>query len=397
MQAGTNILISSYTTKQPVLLAALYMFCLNLGIHLLRPGRDSAGINNGIENLPMLFTITFFVVALLNLVLKKVKKYYLRQYIVVAQHSVLIISIMLFLTAYFVSPGNRLIDNIFFIWVSVINLWSISFAWDIISDIFPRQRFLQYFGVIAFAGTVGCVAGYGISILISGYELFFSLLVFLAAFILIKKLLHSPAKNKTEQSNAVSKPVAEFNFFFNYGAMIFLYALVATFLYFQQAMLVKASPGNDHHLLFAQLGFWVNIIAMGLQLFFSSHIIRRAGPLFPVAFIPAVLIGGLLCFSVNSSFSIITILMAFNKIASFSLVRPVRETLLAGIHHAQKSQLKIFFDTVIYRSGDVAGGWLFIGLVQLGFSFNQMALAAIPFCLLWLLAILQMRKHSFKI
>lgn len=400
---GLQSIVSSISLdnkQKNVLLATFYMFFINLGIHLLRPDRDSTGLENGIENLPFLFSITFSVILLMNLVLGKLKQFFSYKKIVLVQHGILIAGGVFFLLAYRFAVETRFTGMVFFIWVSIINLWSISFAWDIITDIFTRTQFLKQFGIIAFGGTAGCIAGYSISFLSGGYELLYLLLSFSVALLVVKKLLLQTKNKNTYVSEHVT-PKSETNtgFLFSYGAMIFLYALIATVLYFQQAYLVYSSSGGTdvYKPLFAQLGLWINVLAIVLQLFFSSKIIRRAGPFFPLAIIPSVIIGGLLCFSINSSFTLITILMAFAKVASFSLVRPAREILLYSIQQSQKNKIKVFFDTALYRGGDVAGSWLFILLFHIGIGVNVIALLAIPICLLWLISIMQLRKYSLKV
>ncbi len=370
-----------------------------MGIHLLRPGRDSVGIENGIERLPLLFLVTFSLMLVLNLIFKSLKRSYSFRKIVMAQHAVMFVAVLVFLAAFHFISANQLTRNIFFIWVSIINLWSISFAWDIVTDTFPGEDFTKQFGFIAFGGTLGCIGGYAISVLSNGLELYFSLVAFSICMWLIKQLL-KPAKENKTAITGLSRPgiATTGHFLVNYGIMIFLYAIIATFLYFQQAQYVKSNPvsGENYKFIFAQLGLWINIIAMIMQLFFSSKIISSAGPLFPMALIPAVLIGGWLCYSISSSLILITVLMAFTKVASFSLIRPAREMLITNLRTTEKNKLKLFFDTVIYRGGDVAGSWLFVALIHAGISLRYISFFAIVFCLLWIAAVFQMRRYSLK-
>jgi AAA family ATP:ADP antiporter len=375
------------------------MFFLNLAIHLLRPGRDGIGIKKGIENLPLLFTFTFIIILILNYGLKKVKRRFNNNTIIHVQHGLVVAGIVYFLVTHQLFSSTIFLDNMFFVWVSIVNLWCISSAWDVVTDIFPRQQFLNRFGIIAFGGTLGCVAGYGFSIVISGYELFVSLVASIIAWILISRLIgykKTFTNPRMNLQNPGSNPGVPSGFLFNYGNMIFLYALISTFLYFQQAYIIINNTGviTNYTVVFAQLGFAVNMLAMLLQIFFSSGLIKKAGAFFPIAIIPAVLIAGLVCFTLNASFSLLIILLAFNKVASFSLVRPVRETLLSTVQPYPKNQLKLFFDTIVYRGGDVLGSWLFILLFQLGIGFKNLAFVAIFFCLLWLAAIIRLRKYA---
>jgi len=63
--------------------------------------------------------------------------------------------------------------------------------------------------------------------------------------------------------------------------------------------------------------------------------------------------------------------------------------------HRYKS--KNFIDTVVFRSGDAASGWVYAALKSLGLGLTGLAAAAIPGVILWLLLGLWLgRQHARK-
>ena len=44
---------------------------------------------------------------------------------------------------------------------------------------------------------------------------------------------------------------------------------------------------------------------------------------------------------------------------------------------------KNFIDTVVYRGGDAASGWLFTGLSAIGLGLSALAFAAVPLAAIW--------------
>ena len=362
------------------------MFCLNLGLHLLRPGRDSLALKQGIEDLPAFFTATFICILLINLVLKKSRFGSNLPKLINIFHISIISAVLLFQLLYLFAPMNNLTDPVFFIWVSIINLLGISIAWEMIVKAIPRLLLPRKIGFIVFGGTVGCITAYGIAAVAGNNDLLFAMMAFVAAFIVSGKLITN--KNEAVQPDDTIVPpqrkTSRHRFIIAYALIVFLYAFISTFLYFQQARLVQfhTTTITDSKIQFAQIGFWVNVFTLPAQLLLTSPLLLK-GRFFSLAILPALLIGGLLCFSFYPSLLLLSMLMALTKIASFSIIRPSRELILTGIHAETRNRFKIFIDTVVYRGGDVAGSWFYVLLFSQGLSFTQLALVAIPVCMLW--------------
>ena len=59
-----NLILLEQNERKQFLLSALYFFLLLTAYYLLRPLRDEMGILAGVNNLPMMFSVTFGVMVL---------------------------------------------------------------------------------------------------------------------------------------------------------------------------------------------------------------------------------------------------------------------------------------------------------------------------------------------
>jgi len=85
--------------------------------------------------------------------------------------------------------------------------------------------------------------------------------------------------------------------------------------------------------------------------------------------LPLLLIAGLTFFCFYPSLTAIAVLMAIHRTGSFALLRPSREMWFTLLAANQKSRIKNFMDTVVYRGGDMVGSWIYVALYQAGWSF----------------------------
>jgi AAA family ATP:ADP antiporter len=59
-----------------------------------------------------------------------------------------------------------------------------------------------------------------------------------------------------------------------------------------------------------------------------------------------------------------------------------------------KYKAKSAIDTVVYRGGDAASGWLFAGLTALGLGVSGIALVALPLAAAWIAVALYLGRRE---
>src|SRR5918999_146907 len=128
-----------------------YFFLLLCSYYILRPVRDALAVEAGSQALQWLFTATF--VAMLALVplfgwlcarLPRTK---------------LLPLIYVFFTVNLVGFYFFLPPMVFFVWLSVFNLFVVSVFWSFMSDIFAIAQAARLYGAIAAGGSCGAIAG----------------------------------------------------------------------------------------------------------------------------------------------------------------------------------------------------------------------------------------------
>jgi AAA family ATP:ADP antiporter len=168
------------------------------------------------------------------------------------------------------------------------------------------------------------------------------------------------------------------------AVLILAVAVLNTFLYFEQARMVKdwsASP-EARTQLFAQMDLAVNGIALLCQAAAVQFLIARLG--IPVL-LAALMAGSGLGYLALAASPVLPVLVAFQvlrRAADYSMLRPVREVLFTVVSREEKYKAKNFIDTVVLRGGDAASGWVSAGLKMLGAGTAAVALIAAPIAFL---------------
>ncbi|HET7200234.1 MAG TPA: MFS transporter, partial [Burkholderiales bacterium] len=81
------------------------------------------------------------------------------------------------------------------------------------------------------------------------------------------------------------------------------------------------------------------------------------------------------------------------RAADYAIARPAREMLFTVLRREAKYKSKNFIDTVVFRGGDAASGWVYAALKGLGLGLAGLSAAAIPGAILWLLLGLWLGKR----
>ena len=134
-------------------LAFAYFFLLLCGYFIIRPIRDNMGIEFGMARLPYLFVAIFLVMLAAVPLYGWVVSRFPKGRIVPIAYGCFGVQ---FLAFYFLlrSPIEQsAIAPVFFVWVSVLNLFVVSIFWSYMVDVFSRDRANRLFGFIAAGGT----------------------------------------------------------------------------------------------------------------------------------------------------------------------------------------------------------------------------------------------------
>src|SRR5512147_2395097 len=145
-----------------------YFFCLLAAYYVLRPLRDEMGVAGGVRNLQWLFTATFAVmlaaVPLFGAVVARLPR---RRFIPVVYHF-FVANIAIFWLLLALDVGKVHVARVFFVWISVFNLFAVSVFWSFMADLFSSEQGKRLFGFIAAGGSAGALAGPALTVWLAG-------------------------------------------------------------------------------------------------------------------------------------------------------------------------------------------------------------------------------------
>ena len=129
----------------------LYIFALLSSYYIMRPIRDQAGVAGGVNNLQWLFLGTLTGMLLLNVPFAYLVKKLPRSRFIPLTYHFFVGNILLFAAALHWTNAQQTIwvGRIFFIWVSVFNLFAVSVFWQLNVDLFSSEQGKRLFGLIA--------------------------------------------------------------------------------------------------------------------------------------------------------------------------------------------------------------------------------------------------------
>ncbi len=378
-----------------------YFFCLLCGYYILRPLRDEMGIQGGVQALPWVFTATLLAMLAAVPLFGWASARLPRRRLLPAVYGFFLLNLLGFFAALRSGAAPEWTARAFFVWVSVYNLFVVSVFWSFMVDLFRREQAQRLFGFIAAGGSAGALIGPALTAALARPLGTVNLLLVSAAFLALAtlclfRLLAWGAARGGEQSAAEAplgggvwggvREVARSPYLLGIAGYMVLYTVLSTFLYFQQARLVADAglASEARTSLFASMDLAVNLLALTGQAFLTARLIRRFGVALALALVPALTLVG---FGVLALFPVLAVAVGFQvlrRAADFAIARPARELLYAVVEREAKYKAKNFNDTVVYRSGDAAGGWAFAGLGALGLGLAGIAWAALPLAALWI-------------
>jgi len=386
-------------------------FCLLCGYYVLRPLRDEMGVQGGVENLPWLFSATFAVMLAVVPVFGFAASRLPRRRLVPWTYLFFITNVLGFYGLFSTGVAPPAVARAFFVWVSVFNLFVVSLFWSLMTDVFRPGQAARLFGFISAGGSCGALAGPALTALLAAPLGTANLLLvscgFLgAALVCAQALARGPAREPGARSPADSiggttwsgvAGILRSPYLLGIVAYVLLYTVLFGFAYLELARLVAAAYQEpaQRTALFARVDLAVNALTLLGQLFLVSRLVEKLGVGVALALLPAL---GLAGFAVIGLAPVLAVLIAFQilrRAADYAIARPAREMLFTVLTREEKYKSKNFIDTVVFRGGDAASGWVYAALKSAGLGLAGLAAAALPAGVLWLaLGLWLGRQHA---
>ena len=403
--SALQLLLSVRPDERALLaLSGLFFFLVMAGYFILRPIRDQMGVAGGVDNLAWLFSGTLLAMLAINPLFSMLVSRWPRPRFVAFSYRALMLCLLGFYLALVGLPeaSQVWIGRVFFIWVSVFNLFAVSVFWAVMADVFQSEQSRRLYGVIAAGGSLGAlVGGLLTSSLVAAIGAPALLLVSLVTLELALWCMFAINRRVNLVAAAAQRPQDEVvggkaldgfrmalrsPYLLGMCGYMLLYTIGSTFLYFLQAQVVAGTIDGKaaQTAYFANVDVWVNGLTLLLQLFLTGRLMARIGVGLTLAALPLISIIGFAGLGLMPVLAAVVVFTVARRVTNFALSRPARETLFVPLSRGEKYKAKNLIDTVVYRVGDQLGAWTNGLLIWLGFGIAGIAWSAVPLAGLWL-------------
>lgn len=379
-----------------------YFFCLLCGYYVLRPIRDEMAVQAGTGKLPWLFTATFVAMLVLAPAFGWLCARLPRARLLPVAYAFFIVNLLAFRAALDAGVTARQLAPVFFVWLSVFNLFVVSVFWSFMSDIFDAGQAARLYGAIAAGGSLGAIAGPSLTALAARALGIGNLLLVSAAFlggaILCIAMLGRWARRYPRACDpppgqaiggsplAGAREAFASPYLLAVSAFLLCYTSLSTALYFQQVEIVPAAlaDSTERTRLFATVDLTVNALTLVVQLAVFARLNARLGIAWMLALMPLVSIAGFAWLGAWPTLAALIVFGVTRRVGEFAVSKPSREVLFTVVPREARYKAKNFIDTVVYRGGDSLSAWLVGALRGAGASLAAIAWAAVPVAAAWL-------------
>jgi ATP:ADP antiporter, AAA family len=382
-----------------VLWSFAYFFSLLAGYYVLRPLRDQMGIAGGVKNLPWLFTATFIslLVAqpLYGALVARLPRF---RFIPIVYHF-FVTNLFLFWLLLIFDIEKQIVARVFFVWVSVFNLFAVAVFWSFMADLFTSEQGKRLFGFIGAGGTAGALFGPLVTILLSVPLGPVNLLIAAAAFLEVAVLCVHRIERVVDPPKAVEIRLQRIGgsafaglselirspYLLGVAGWVSLLSFGATIAYFAQANIVSATihGAAAQTRLFAGIDLAVGLLSLATQVFATATFLKRFGTGIAAAALPVTYVVGFAALAMAPSLSVVVTLQVVQRWMNFAIANPARQVFFTVVGREEKYKAKNLIDVVVYRGSDALYGWVYDSLQALGLKLGAIAMCALPVAAGW--------------
>jgi ATP:ADP antiporter, AAA family len=377
-----------------------YFFMLLAGYYVLRPLRDQMGIAGGVKALPWMFVATFLTLLALQPIYGALVKKLPRRWFIAIVYQFFVANLVLFWLLLTLGVSTVVVARVFFVWVSVFNLFAVAVFWSLMADLFTSEQGKRLFGFIGAGGTAGSLLGplitIGLSVPFGPTNLLLIAIVFLElAVFCVYRLERSAARVHKGHRGAGRIGGSVFSGFvalvrsrylLGAAAWVSLMSFGATILYLEQANVVAASVhgAGAQTRIFASIDLAVGLLTLATQVFATGQFLKRFGTGTSAGALPAVYIIGFAVLALAPSLAVVFVFQVAQRWMNFAIANPARQVLFTVVGRDEKYKAKNMIDVVVFRGSDALYAPMFDGLQALGLKIGGIAACAIPVALGWL-------------
>jgi ATP:ADP antiporter, AAA family len=388
-----------------VVASFLLFFCIMAGYFAVRPVRDTVGTLIGADRLANLWIGTaaasIIVIPMYGWLVSRFRRSVFLPWTYAAVSVSLVIVGLAFRSG---TPGLGL-SQFFWIFISVLNLFTISVFWSFLLELFHGDQTKRLFGIIAAGGTAGALAGplftdLAVSRIGNSGILFLGAGLFVLAILCQKALIivwtsTAPAVeigDASERDRALGGSmlagvplVLKSPYVLGIALFVVLISAANTFLYFDQLRLVTdAFPDPAARTrFFARLDWIVQSLTIVSQLFLTGVIASRVGLVPLLTVVPIVTAFAFAALAAWNTLAVVVVSIVTRRFGQFAFVRPGREMLWSALDKETKYKAKNFVDVPVYRAADAIFAQLEKGIHAVGLGSQTVAIVGAVAAAVW--------------
>jgi len=272
-------------------LAFVFNFVVLGGYYVIRPIRDEIGADRGVENLPWMYTGTLIGMLVANALYAAVVTRMSRRRFIPIAYRFAIANLFVFFLLMRVMPlpqERSVLAPIFFIWVSVFNLFATTMFWSFMADVFTPEQGKRLFGFIAVGGSLGGIVGGFVTSSLAG-KLSTALFLLITAAMLefaaqCVRLFPADFRKHGQPSEQPiggkfwegATHIVRSPYLLGLALFLMIYTLTNTWAYFQQAELTQHQLQDRaaRTSFLANIDISVNTITVLIQIFLTGRLMK---------------------------------------------------------------------------------------------------------------------------
>jgi AAA family ATP:ADP antiporter len=381
-------------------LAFVFNFVVLGGYYVIRPIRDEIGADRGVENLPWMYTGTLIGMLVANALYASIVVRMSRRRFIPIAYRFAIANLFVFFLLMRVMPlvqERSILAPIFFIWVSVFNLFATTMFWSFMADVFTPEQGKRLFGFIAVGGSLGGIVGGFVTSSLAGKLSTALFLLITAAMLEIAaqcvRLFPADFRKHDQPSEQPiggkfwegATHIVRSPYLLGLAAFLIIYTVTNTWAYFQQSDL------TGHHLqdraartsFLANIDIAVNTITVLIQVFLTGRLMKWFGVGVTLVLMPLLSAVGFAAIGFAPILTVLATFQILRRAAGFALLRPAREVLFTVLRREDKYKAKSLIDTFGYRLGDITGAWSYPLMRWFGLGLVGISWVAVPLGGIW--------------
>src|SRR5215472_13660022 len=346
--------------RATALWSSMYFFALLAGYYVLRPLRDQMGIAGGVKNLPWLFTATFITLLVAQPLYGALVARLPRARFIPIVYHFFVANLVLFWLLLTFDIEKVIIARVFFVWVSVFNLFAVAVFWSFMADLFTSEQGKRLFGFIGAGGTAGALLGPVITIWLSvplgPVNLMIAAAIFLELAVFCVYRLeraatghiqsHPGTHNIGGSAFAALPELVRSPFLLGIAVWVALLSYAATIVYFEQAHIVSeaAKTAGQQTRIFATIDLAVSILTLATQLLVTGHLLKRVSTGIAAAALPAVYVVGFAILAWSPTLAVVMTLQVVQRWMNFAIANPARQLFFTVASREEKYKAKNLID-----------------------------------------------------